>query len=274
MNYITTDLKSVFAELPANYLLILPDKPDYTIVACSKQYALATGTDKIDITGKRLFDVFPDNPQDKEVVGVSKLSKSLSKVIATKKPDVMGLTHYDVPGGSGDFMEKFWNPVNIPVMDDKGDVSYIIHCVEDTTEKLRKIKGQEISKGIGEEQRRRFKNIILSAPLAVAILKGPLFIIDAINEKMCVHWGRPKEQLIDKPLYEALLESRTDEFEKMLRNIFITGERFTSKQGKVTLNRQGQTETVYVDFVCEPLFDMNDIVDSILVMAYETSVEI
>jgi|GEM_PF-6369762 len=107
MKHVTPDLKSVFAELPANYLLLLPNKPDYTIVACSKQYALATGTDKIDITGKKLFEVFPDNPKEKEIAGVSKLSNSLSKVIATKKPDVMGLTHYDVPGDQAILWRSF-----------------------------------------------------------------------------------------------------------------------------------------------------------------------
>lgn len=240
MNRIPTELGNVFKKLPANYLLLLPDKPDYTIVACSEQYATSTGTIDKEIIGRKLFEVFPDNPSDRDSEGVSKLSSSLQKVIETKQSHVMSLTHYDVPGGSGDFMEKFWNPINIPVMDDNGDIAYIIHCVEDTTEKLRRIHGSDISKGLGEEQRRRFKNIILRAPLAVAILKGPEYIIDAVNEKMCVHWGRTSNELLDKPLYLALPESRTPEFEEMLRNIFITGERFVSKSGKVNLLRNGR----------------------------------
>ncbi len=273
MKNLTAEFDDVFSSLPANYLLLLPNSPDYTIVACSNSYANATGSNKSRLIGKNLFDAFPDNPGDKDINGVEKLAKSLQKVIATKEVDKMTLTHYDVPGKSGDFMEKFWNPVNTPVINHNGELSYIIHSAEDTTEKLKKIQGGDISKGFGEEQRRRFKKTILRAPIAVAILTGPKFIIESVNDKMCRHWGRSKEQLIDKPLHEAIPESRTDDFERMLRGIFISGDGYSSNNENVKLIRDGKEQIVFVDFVCEPLFDDRDNVESILVMAYEKSVE-
>lgn len=273
MKKLVPDLDNIFSSLPANYLLLLPDMPDFTIVACSNLYATATGSTRKKLIGSRLFDVFPDNPNDKDINGSEKLAKSLEKVIATKNTDVMSLTHYDVPGKSGDFMEKFWNPVNTPVLNENGELSYILHSAEDTTEKLKKIHGSEISKGFGEEQRRRFKKAILRAPIAVAILNGPRFIVEAANDKMCKHWGRSRELLLNKPLHEAIPESRTDQFERMLRGIFISGEGYTSDNEHVTLIRDGKAETVSVDFVCEPLFDEKDNVEGILVMAYEKAVE-
>ncbi len=273
MKKLTVEFDDVFSSLPANYLLLLPNNPDYTIVACSNSYAKATGSHKSMLIGKKLFDAFPDNPEDKDINGVEKLARSLQKVIATKETDTMTLTHYDVPGKSGDFMEKFWNPVNTPVISNTGELAYIIHSAEDTTEKLKKIQGGDISKGFGEEQRRRYKKTILRAPIAVAILTGPKFIIESVNDKMCRHWGRKREQLIDRPLHEAIPESRTDEFERMLREIFISGEGYTSNNENVTLIRDGKELVVSVDFVCEPLFDDRDNVESILVMAYEKSIE-
>lgn len=57
----------------------------------------------------------------------------------------------------------------------------------------------------------------------------------------------------------------------MLRNIFISGETFTSKDGRVDLIRNGVLETAYVDFVCAPLFGLNDAVISIMVIANDVT---
>lgn len=273
MQLIDSLTDDIFAVLPANYLLLAPNPPDFTIITCSNSYLSVTGMEKSDLIGRNLFDVFPDNPNDKDISGVERLSQSLLKVIETKTTDVMSLTHYDVPGKTGDFMEKFWNPVNIPVLSKEGELLYILHSVEDTTEKLQKLHGDQLSKGFAEEQKRRFKKLILRAPIAVAILQGPRFIIEAVNERMCVHWGRTSEQLLNKPLHQAIPESRTAEFEKMLRKILLTGEGYTSLKSKVLLERQGKKQWVWVDFVCEPLFDIFENVESILVMAYETAAE-
>jgi PAS domain S-box-containing protein len=273
MQLIDSLTDDIFAALPANYLLLAPNAPDFTIVACSRNYASATGMTKEILIGRNLFDVFPDNPNDKDITGSERLSQSLHRVIQTKTPDVMSITHYDVPGTSGDFMEKFWNPVNLPILNARGELLYILHSAEDTTEKLKKLHGDQLSKGFAEEQKRRFKKLILRAPIAVAILSGPRFIIESVNDRMCNHWGRTQDQLVNKPLHQAIPESRTDDFEKMLRKIFLTGEGHTSLKSRVLLERQGRKEWVWVDFVCEPLFDIFDNVESILVMAYETAAE-
>jgi PAS domain S-box-containing protein len=273
MQLIDSLTDDIFAALPACNILLAPNSPDFTIITCSNAYATATGMDKEKLIGRNFFEVFPDNPNDKDISGVEKLSQSLNTVLRTKAVDVMSLTHYDVPGKSGDFMEKFWNPMNVPILNKEGDLIFILHCVEDTTEKLKKLHGDHLSKGFAEEQKRRFKKLILRAPIAVAILNGPRLIIEAVNERMCKHWGRTHDQLINKQLHFAIPESRTDDFEKMLRKIFLTGEGHTSLNSKVTLERNGKIEVVWVDFVCEPLFDIFENVESILVMAYETAVD-
>lgn len=89
------------------------------------------------IIGRNLFDVFPDNPNDPAADGVRNLRASLERVLVTKKPDRMAVQKYDVrqpESAGGAFEERYWSPLNKPVIAADGSVELIIHWVEDVTE--------------------------------------------------------------------------------------------------------------------------------------------
>lgn len=90
-----------------------------------------------------MFVVFPDNPNDDASSSTKLLSFSINTVVKRKKSHLMGITRYDipVPGKSGEFEERFWQPRNNPVFNDAGDVVYILHDAEDVTD-LVKSKNQ------------------------------------------------------------------------------------------------------------------------------------
>ena len=134
------DFQTLFEAAPGLYLVLLPDAPQYTIVAVSDAYARATMTTREDILGRGLFDVFPDNPADPTATGVTELRASLGRVLTTRVPDAMTVQKYDIrrPVESGGaFEERWWNLKNSPVFGPRGEVAYIIHAVEDVTEKHR-----------------------------------------------------------------------------------------------------------------------------------------
>jgi PAS domain S-box-containing protein len=143
--------QAVFESLPGNYLLLAPD---LTIVGVTDAYLRATMTRRKDILGRALFDVFPDNPDDPGATGVRNLEASLSRVLAHKRPDRMALQKYDIrrPESEGDgFEERYWSPLNTPVLDAAGDVRYIIHWVEDVTEFIRLKREMERDQGAQSE---------------------------------------------------------------------------------------------------------------------------
>lgn len=121
----------LFEAVPGLYLVL---DPDLFIIAVSDAYLEATMTTRHKILGKHLFDVFPDNPDDTEAKGVSNLRRSLERVKSRKVRDVMPLQKYDVRGPDGHFVEKYWSPINSPVLDGAGHLHFIIHRVEDVTE--------------------------------------------------------------------------------------------------------------------------------------------
>ncbi|MEX2335552.1 MAG: PAS domain-containing protein, partial [Pseudohongiella sp.] len=128
--------KRLFKASPGKILVLRPDS--FEIIAVTDEYLKATMTRESDIVGKTLFEVFPDDPDDPQADGVASLSASLSRVRSLKAPDIMGVQRYPVHLPDGSFEERFWSPVNSPVLDDAGDIEFIMHRVEDITTIIQK----------------------------------------------------------------------------------------------------------------------------------------
>ncbi len=125
------DYKHIMESVPGLYLIL---DPQLTIVGVSDAYLKATMTVREKITGKYLFDVFPDNPDDYKATGATNLRTSLEIVIRDKKAHTMHTQKYDIRRPDGSFELRYWSPVNTPVLNKKNEVSWIIHQVEDVTE--------------------------------------------------------------------------------------------------------------------------------------------
>jgi signal transduction histidine kinase/DNA-binding response OmpR family regulator len=133
------DFRVLFESAPGLYLVLAPDHA-FTITAASDAYLRATMTQREAILGRGLFEVFPDNPNDPTASGVANLRASLGRVLQQRAADAMAVQKYDIrrpESEGGGFEERYWSPVNSPVLDESGKVSYIIHRVEDVTEFIR-----------------------------------------------------------------------------------------------------------------------------------------
>jgi PAS domain S-box-containing protein len=109
--------------------------PALRIVDANRAYLQATGRQLSELVGRHMFEAFPDNPADPEADGVANLNDSLQLVLRTRQRHSMWVQKYDVPSdaGGGGFTEKFWSPVNTPIVDSRGELIGILHEVEDVT---------------------------------------------------------------------------------------------------------------------------------------------
>jgi signal transduction histidine kinase len=150
------DYRALFDHTPGPYLVLARDM---TIVAVNEAYLRATLTERHQIVGRNLFEVFPDNPDDPTADGVRNLRASLRRVLELRRPDPMAVQKYDIRrpvGEGGGFDVRYWSPLNLPVLDETGDVAWIIHWVEDVTEAVRlKAEGEQ-----SDELARGQRNII------------------------------------------------------------------------------------------------------------------
>ena len=140
--------KRMFENGPSLFMIL---SPDFHILDCSNAYLKATLTKREQVVGKHLFEIFPDNPEDKNATGTANLRSSLERVLKTKVQDTMAIQKYDVPrpDGSG-FDQKYWSCFNIPVMNETGVVDFIIHRAEEVTDFV-------LKKEIGDAQEKNLK---------------------------------------------------------------------------------------------------------------------
>src|SRR6185369_6834557 len=133
----TIDFRHLFESGQSLQLILTPA---FEIVAVSDAHLRATMTERSHVIGRNVFDVFPDNPKDPGATGARLLRESLETVLRTRQPHTMAVQKYDIrrpESEGGEFEERFWTPVNSPIMNAQGEVIYILNRVEDVTEFVR-----------------------------------------------------------------------------------------------------------------------------------------
>jgi PAS domain-containing protein len=120
-------------ENSAELYMVLDPRAGLRIVDINDAYAAHTLVSRRRTPGEKLFDVFPDNPGLTDADGVGNLFESLQRVAQSGQQHVMALQRYDVQGADGRFVEKHWKCTNIPIFDDQGKLTFLLHHAEDVT---------------------------------------------------------------------------------------------------------------------------------------------
>jgi len=130
------DYAAVFQCLPGMVALLTPD---LVYADANEEFLRNAGRTREQVVGRYLFDVFPDNPNEDGATGMRNLAASLQRVVDTRERDTMALQRYDVedPEQPGQWEERYWSPVNAPVIGSDGKVVLLVHRVEDVTELIK-----------------------------------------------------------------------------------------------------------------------------------------
>ena len=138
------DYRAVFESTPGMYLVLTPD---LTIVAATDVYLRQSMTERDQIVGRHLLDVFPDNPDDPEAAGVTVVTASIRTVLRTKQPHAMAALKYDIrrpASAGGGFEERYWSLVHAPVLDGSAEIALIVQCADDVTERVQLQRERDI----------------------------------------------------------------------------------------------------------------------------------
>ncbi|MEU9091632.1 SpoIIE family protein phosphatase [Streptomyces sp. NPDC048428] len=136
------DYAAVFRALPGMVALLTPD---LRYADANEDFQGLSGRTREELVGRHLFDVFPDNPGDPAATGSRHLEASLRRVLATGERDTMAMQRYDVESTQrpGEWEERYWSPVNAPVLGPDGQVVLLVHRVEEVTELIKARGGPE-----------------------------------------------------------------------------------------------------------------------------------
>lgn len=126
------------------------------------------------------------------------------------------------------------------------------------------------------EAEQRLHDLFMQAPAAVVILRGPTYQVELANPITLKIWGRTSEEVLHKPLFEALPELHGQGLEPLLEGVLRTGVPYYGNELKIELDRSGNgmLEEVYFVFVYAPLRSATETTEGIMVFAYEVTEQV
>src|SRR5690606_13092080 len=79
-----------------------------------------------------------------------------------------------------------------------------------------------------EESERLLRLMILQAPVAIAIMRGTDYRVEIANKLALEIWGRTEEQILNKPIFEAMPELLSQGIKNFIDDVVNTGNTFST----------------------------------------------
>lgn len=125
-----------------------------------------------------------------------------------------------------------------------------------------------------ERQRGELERVFEQAPAAIAVYRGPQYTIELANSTVARLWGRTREELLGKGLFEALPEVAGLGYEELLDGVMATGVPYVAHAMKAQHEREGRLDTVYWDFVYVPTYEADGRINGAMVVATEVTAQV
>lgn len=267
--------QQIFDHSPIAKLITLADAPSYTIVDVNQAYLDATGRKKEEILGQPVFLAFPESPTADGIENVKRSISSFDTALQTKMPHKLETYRYDIPiAGTEAFAERYWTAVNTPILDEQGEVKYLIHAPTDVTAHYHLQQREKIGIDALKNQRKQLYSIFMQAPVGIGIFRGANYIVELINPSLAEIYGKPIGQLFNKPIFDVLIHAKARGFEEKLDTVRSTGVSYLGKGIEIPLIRHGILEKVYVDFTYVPFYEEDGTIDGVICIATEVTAQV
>ncbi|MCW2508231.1 MAG: putative sensor protein [Modestobacter sp.] len=128
------DFERVFASLAAPHVVL---SPELVVVAVNDAYCAVNRQARDGLVGRALVDSFVEQPDGPDLTGRGDLMSSLQAVVVTGLPHAMPVQRYDVQDRvTGAWLQRYWSIVNVPVLDDQGQVVLVVHRSQDISDSV------------------------------------------------------------------------------------------------------------------------------------------
>lgn len=255
-------------------LVLRPDPPYFTIIEANDAYLKVTSTTIKDLVGRPILTAFPENPNDPAARNTEVFYNSLLTVLETKEQHLLNMLKYDIPiRGTDQYEVKYWMATNFPVLDDQGNVAYIVHTTVDVTTTYDLVRKERIEVEVADWTNKHLREFFAHAPVAIGMLKGRELKVELANAMMLEIWGKAPE-IIGKKMSEVLPKAIRLEVLSLISQTYCTGRFHYNEDIKMLLAREGSLQEAYFNMVYHPLRDSSGCVCGVVIMAAEVTEQI
>ena len=125
-----------------------------------------------------------------------------------------------------------------------------------------------------EQSEQRFRNLVEQSMYPILVLKGEDMILEVANEPLLKIWNVGKEAL-GKPFLDILPEMKGQPFIGLLLDVLHNHTTQYGKEQPAHFNRaNGETETVYFNFVYQPYYEKDGTVSGVIIFANDVTEQV
>lgn len=117
----------------------------------------------------------------------------------------------------------------------------------------------------------QYLSVLTQLPMAFGLFRGEQYIIEIANDKALELWGKSREQVLGKPVFEVFPELLEQGFAKILEGVYKHGHHFEAKEQPVVLRRYGTPEIVYINFSYDPIRNQDGVIDSFITVGHDVT---
>ncbi|GAB3799716.1 hypothetical protein GCM10028819_23620 [Spirosoma humi] len=189
--------------------------------------------------------------------------REIDQVVVTRQP-IRG----EVSFPHATLGRRVYDYVFAPVFNEQGEVEAIAGTTRDITDSKQVLLRTE-------ESKRQLLTLFEQSPVGLATISA--------NDKLVFQWAntfygelvaRPPQDIVGKPLLEALPELKGQGFDELLKNVIATGTPYVAPEVAVGILRDGHLTTIYVNLTYQPQKGSQGDIEAILVVATDVTQQV
>lgn len=231
---------------------------DMIIEVANKAILNYWGKDK-SVIGKKLKDAIPEIAGQPYLQILNEVFYSGVMYEAKDKPAKLIV--------DGKEVTRYFDFTYKPLRNADNEVFGIMSTVVNVTEKVLASKKMQ-------ESERNLRQTILQAPAAMCILRGPSHIVELANTYMIDFWGKKTEEVIGKPLVEAIPEIMDQGYEDIMNEVYLTGNTYVAQGIPVTLHKNGADQHIFMNLIYKAYLETDGKIFGIICLAIDVTAEI
>lgn len=198
------------------------------------------GKTENEVSGKPIFEGLPEAKGQGLEELIDGVFHTGEKYVAYERP-------VKLPR-NGNLETTYINFVYEPLKEPDGTISGIIAVASEVTWQVNARRQIEASEAW-------FRSLVIQAPMAMVVLRGPEQIIEIANTAMLKRWNRVGQDLSGKRFVDVFPEIKDQKFPALLDQVYKTGEVYRESEAVSYVQDESGKRTFYVDFEYSPLLD-------------------
>jgi signal transduction histidine kinase len=161
-----------------------------------------------------------------------------------------------------------------PIHDENGAIGGLFcACTEETSREASERQRNEVVLQ-AQNTANTLKAWFDSAPGFIALLRGPDFVFEMVNQAYYQLVGH--RQIEGLPVFQALPEARNQGFEELLQGVYDTGQPFVGRALPISLQRQpnGPRTEAFIDLSYQPVRDSDGKVVGLFAQGYDVTEQV